>query len=331
MQGEVVPTTYTTLGQLSIVLLTQRILGHLEPTVWSRGNLRALAQRGMREPSKANYCQLIEFATGCDCEYVINGQMRLWSKFLAYLEAQHVARGKRGLQIRLPPDWEARGLYGLAARDGEVWVAHRYTGQELKVPMALFPEGTKMEDLTVEANFSEKRARVTLKDGSLCEGFLLGGHFKQGSEACLVLASAPSQVRLALCLQDRPRAGLSCEVGSLGKQALSPAKSEGTDGNCFTEGDFMAELQHGPATKRLKGEGLALGKAVTLVLAFHCCGFVLFLCLSRPVAASVTCGRARVCEDFLCGSREVVGLLTGCEAAGRGVLGLIRWVWGGRA
>ena len=62
--------------------------------------------------------------------------------------------------------------------------------------MDLFPEGTKMEDLVVEANFSETRARVLLKDGALCEGFLLGGHFKQGSEACLVLAQTCGQMEL---------------------------------------------------------------------------------------------------------------------------------------
>eukprot|EP00971_Amphidinium_carterae_P352163 6492458-Amphidinium_carterae.2 len=169
------PAKFKTINDMTAPIL-KAICTYLEGGVWSSVNLthhsRTLARPG--------YMHLIEFATGCAIDTVVQPRYTCLLQFKEELKRRSRMRGSRGRELALPPDYTTRGIYHLESlRDGVLVVSQRFTGEIKEVDLSkIAPKGQphcvkRLAQLQLLNNHSEKSALITLLDHT--EGFEIGG------------------------------------------------------------------------------------------------------------------------------------------------------------
>ena len=157
-----IPHCYTTIGGCSLHFL-KPMLSAIEPISFSGLSLRGLVERGKREVSKRSLTDIIEFVTALDSETPLNGDMKFLPKLHFLLGQMSIARGRKGRDLRLPPDWLKDGYYRIVDETTEhPKVEHRYLGLVRALPMHKFQGGhEEIADARIDNNFSELRASIS--------------------------------------------------------------------------------------------------------------------------------------------------------------------------
>lgn len=160
------PHCYTTIGGCSLTYL-KAMLSAIEPIAFSALSLRGMIERGKREVSKRSLTELIEFASGCDYDTPLNGDLRHIPTLHRALSDMSRARGRLGRDLRLPPNFDEVGFFVLEGLAGpQPSLRHRFLNCARPLPLAKF--NNSMEEVAsarVEMNYSEHRAFVSTKRG----------------------------------------------------------------------------------------------------------------------------------------------------------------------
>eukprot|EP00971_Amphidinium_carterae_P342687 6482088-Amphidinium_carterae.1 len=225
--AEPCPTRFKTINDITVPVL-KSICVHLEGGVWSSVNLTHHA----RTLARPGYMHLIEFATGCPIDTVVQPRFTCLSKFKEELKKRSRMRGSRGRELPLPPDFATRGIYHLEAiKEGVLVVAQRFTGELMEIDLSrIAPKGQpncvkRLSQLQLLNNHSEKSALIALLDHA--EGFEVGSlpwnHVVQDVDA----SKTPSP-RKRLVQKMSPSAhGLTTKVARVAKEE----RLEKQDGN----------------------------------------------------------------------------------------------------
>eukprot|EP00971_Amphidinium_carterae_P113911 2257298-Amphidinium_carterae.2 len=160
--AEPTPAKFKTMLNVSTPVL-RGIAAHLEPGTWSGVNLTHFS----RQLGQDGYRKLIEFATGCGGATVVHPKFLCLMRFKDHLKEKARARGNRGMQLTLPPDFNAKGLFALGAvRDGWVSVEQRFTGETKQIKVSDMCKVTdpktvtRLTQLELINNHSEQDAAV---------------------------------------------------------------------------------------------------------------------------------------------------------------------------
>lgn len=182
---EALPSRYYTLGALSNAMLRDKVLPAIEPVALSAANLRASEKL---LGGKEGLLHIIEFATGLCGDLGLIGRLRCLRELLALCTERNLLRGRRCIEMPVPPQWAQHGLFGIVGGIGEevagrVTIVHKFTHEKVHVDVSLMPPHDLGTDLYIEFNWSEQRAAVaSVKNASgdsrysLCNVF--AGHVK---------------------------------------------------------------------------------------------------------------------------------------------------------
>lgn len=161
---EMLPTTYGTLGSLSVKLLSEKVLGQIEPSIFSKSNLRSMAIRGESAGTKAALSRIIEYLTGFPGDFNLTGRWRIWRILIEELREKNRQLGRRAVDMGLPPVWSDDGIYNVWVSKGVVTLKHGFTRVQESIT-SLLPEGCETRDLFVDYNWSEERAMISSRSG----------------------------------------------------------------------------------------------------------------------------------------------------------------------
>lgn len=184
------PTKYWKLGELSIPMWRDKLLPRVEQRSLSAANLRAL--RG-ESGSKTSYCRIAEFITGLGAEFPLTGRYRCIEEIVTEFVSRSESRGRRGLDLPLPPDWERDGLFFVDEVNGAkkmVVDKQKWSGEEAEIPLdKLAPGGVpKKDELWIDSNWSEKKATLRRRGDSEA-GYVLANDFEGHLIDCVADAS----------------------------------------------------------------------------------------------------------------------------------------------
>ena len=156
-----VPTKYWTLESLSVTLLISHVLAQVEPQAFSGANLRSMKKYGQAASSKLGLLVLVEYTTGCDGGFELVGPLRYWPYLQSVLRVKSEQRGRRGMLLVLPADWDGKdGVYGLIVEPGTVSTENPSTKKKVVIPALDLPRFDDESDLYIKDNYSETRATI---------------------------------------------------------------------------------------------------------------------------------------------------------------------------
>jgi hypothetical protein len=155
-----VPQCYHKLENLSVKLM-KVVLADFEPIVFSHYSIRALVKRGQRDVAKANLSELIEYCCDVDPSSSISADERDIAKLTSTLKVIYIHRGSIAAKLRLPPDWDKDGYFGLSVDGDEVVLIALKTEEKITLPPTVL-KGVDIKKLYIDRNYSESRA--TLKE-----------------------------------------------------------------------------------------------------------------------------------------------------------------------
>eukprot|EP00971_Amphidinium_carterae_P334388 6469650-Amphidinium_carterae.1 len=93
--SDMIPTKYSTLGMLSLVLTCERIFPALHPALLSQANVQCMIGKSKlkkKEEKMELLSQHIEYFTGVEPSFPLRAGMNKWSKLLPRLHSQCQAR-----------------------------------------------------------------------------------------------------------------------------------------------------------------------------------------------------------------------------------------------
>lgn len=143
----------------------------IEPVAFAEPQLAALCKHGRRDANRESLAQLLEYCTGIPPNKVLFDTNRTESTmehFEKELYELNVQMGRRARDLVLPPNWMLCGHYDLTEEADKVFLSHRRSGARVELDLQQL-DAESIEDLTISENFSEARASVGLKGGSLFE------------------------------------------------------------------------------------------------------------------------------------------------------------------
>ena len=153
-----VPTKYWMLSSLSVNLLMERVLSKLEPRTLSAANLRA-GLKNLKTDKQSILVQIVEKLTGVPGSFSLRGRFREWETLTRYLCALNEANGRLGTNIGMPPDWKGSdGEYGMSSVGTTLTLQCSRTSAHVALAIDNFPAGAKLEDVTIEHNYSNQSA-----------------------------------------------------------------------------------------------------------------------------------------------------------------------------
>ena len=102
-----VPDKVHVMSDFTVGQLRDKIVPAIESSHASAANIRATKDKELN--SKTGLLQLVELATGCQNDWPIAGKLRCYNRLGCVLQKRNVARGRRLLSVRFPPDFAGRG------------------------------------------------------------------------------------------------------------------------------------------------------------------------------------------------------------------------------
>lgn len=155
-------TPYHRIDACSVSFLMEHILEFCEPGTLSVPNLRRMLTRGKAQANKEVMQKLVEMVTGMSPDTALSGKLADLQNFKAYCKSCHEARGRRGRDLTLPPNWQEDGIYSIAeVRSSGVVVHHKFTGAVAMIELDKVPPFKCLQDLYINANWSETRATIS--------------------------------------------------------------------------------------------------------------------------------------------------------------------------
>lgn len=143
--------------------MSEKLLEPLEPGNLSTPNLRRMLTRGRAEVNKSVLQRILEFGTGISTDMPLVGHLRDITELQNYCKKRYIARGRRCMDLPMPPVWERDGLFqicGLTPDGGALMILDRLGKKTFMIPKAQLPMFTDVSQLTVEFNWSEVRACI---------------------------------------------------------------------------------------------------------------------------------------------------------------------------
>ena len=206
----------------------EHILTHMEPVILSELNQKAFVRKGCRRPTKKVFLEVMEFMTDEDPSQELHGRMLTLPALTDHFCALNRDKGRRFVDICIPPDWAKNGIYSCFIQVNKVLLAMVGCKHTVTCDIALQEE----EEITwyFEANYSKSRA-------SLCYNSCNGS----GKINCMELF-----VRMGTCLRSSPSSGESstCSPGPILKRQL----------------EFSEEKQASESNKQKKVKAVEDGK-----------------------------------------------------------------------
>ena len=174
-KAQQVPTKYWHIEDMTATFLSQKVLPTLELASCSEANVKfALMRRGQAEYAQRIMLEAVEFMTGLSRRFALAKQMRILARFQAELSARNEARGRRGMDIRFPPDWRTMGLHLVSVTGRDVMISHRCSNKKVEVHgEPAMPSWECAESLYVDDNYSETFATLRSRDDDQESGILL--------------------------------------------------------------------------------------------------------------------------------------------------------------
>ena len=71
--------------------------------------------------TKQGLIRILEFCAGDVRTLALKGRFRCLLQVLVHIAKQSQMRGRRGMSIRLPPNWPQEGLLGIEKAEKRVW------------------------------------------------------------------------------------------------------------------------------------------------------------------------------------------------------------------
>ena len=183
-----IPTKYWHIHDLSRNMVRDMVMPGLDGTNLTAANCRSTMDKLGVAASKKEYCKIWEFVTGKDTHFQLTGRYRWFSNVRGYGWNRAVGRGRRGLLLRLPPNWPKDGVYAVLCyreADDKVGMLQRFTKEEAWIPRADLPSFETIEQLFVDKNWSETEATVKSMhikqqdlDADDALGHCVGNYFK---------------------------------------------------------------------------------------------------------------------------------------------------------
>jgi hypothetical protein len=160
---EWVPRCHQTYEAMTPVYF-QYILSKLEPSSLSLAAQRGLCSSKSKHVPKASLIELFQFITGIAPDADFKPDMHYLPFLISILQEASAARGRPAQGLILPPCWGQDGIYKVTMEDDALTLHHKTLKEKAVLP-ADFASMVKVEDITIEKNFSEPQA--TLVSGYL--------------------------------------------------------------------------------------------------------------------------------------------------------------------
>eukprot|EP00971_Amphidinium_carterae_P061829 1224637-Amphidinium_carterae.1 len=162
---------YRTLGDLTIKVFRDQLLGPCDPSVLTKHNLRALE----KNEGKDLMLQLLEFCTGLPPTFALQSPYNRYSSVLKLVVERARMRPMRCSGMVIPPLWPRDGLWSIIAlTDDGLELQHRFLHQKFVIAKQDLPPHDSLKDLYLHENFSEERSAIaSVKDIQLMRKYLL--------------------------------------------------------------------------------------------------------------------------------------------------------------
>ena len=138
----------------------EAVLGLMCRITYSPGNLKSLLERGKRVQNKAVLMKIIERNTGISGEDTIEASRRCDKMVAEDIMAAYQAKGSRGKDLALPPNFEKDGPYDYELVGCECTVRNKF---ENTTAMVIVP---RLATLYIDLPWSESRAVLRQKNGN---------------------------------------------------------------------------------------------------------------------------------------------------------------------
>lgn len=124
--------------------------------------------KGTPERAKTEYLRLLDYISGQDKSFQLNGWLRVWHSLSEHLK-QSFFRGRRGKDLELPVQWPDDGIFGHRVdQDGALLLFIRMTSSAKPVDKKKIPPGFVPSAGHIEFNWSETLATYFFQAG--CNG-----------------------------------------------------------------------------------------------------------------------------------------------------------------
>ena len=139
------------------------ILAELETISLSKHSMRAIMSKGQRVPPKPIMHEILAFMAGVHEDWCACGDLLTVSNLTAFLSEECQKRGRRGRELRLPPDWASMGIYQKRTFQNHglnyLEVKHRFTHETAHFDAKLWC-GSDIENIGISKNYSELLAEL---------------------------------------------------------------------------------------------------------------------------------------------------------------------------
>mmetsp|Transcript_991 Transcript_991/g.2811 ORF Transcript_991/g.2811 Transcript_991/m.2811 type:complete len:238 (-) Transcript_991:146-859(-) len=140
-------------------------------------------KHGQADQNRLQLTRIVEFATGVPGDFALQGDFRSFKTVGEYLANASRLRGRRALDLTIPPAWPDHGVYqvvGVKPDECQVTVQHKWTKQVAQVPFSSCPKFDSKEKLYIEFNWSESRgALASLDQPHALDAHPLASYFSQ--------------------------------------------------------------------------------------------------------------------------------------------------------
>jgi hypothetical protein len=118
----------STYGDLAFSTLS-RAFQTAEPTIFTPANIKAMQLRGQRQVSITRMTDTLEYLSDINKDEVMDKSIRTKRAIIDHMVAEIHAKGRRGQDLVMPPDYKKQGPYEIKQKDTEVTVRLRWTDQ----------------------------------------------------------------------------------------------------------------------------------------------------------------------------------------------------------
>jgi hypothetical protein len=253
---DAVPERYWRLGALSVPIL-MKIAPHVEESTLSCANLRCM--KCSETTTKDCLLKILDFASGLCEDFALVGRFRCIAAIANLAVSRAFDRGRRALDLPLPPVWPRDGIYfvmGLSVCGFFVLVMHKWTKHVANVPIRKIPPFNSIGDVFVRHNFSERHAALSSYTAQDHEGdYILANDFAtlfpaivdnedQGNKT---ISPAKKNRRIAAGEYDDSEApAAEAAVANLqAKQEIAEPSAEGEDQDETNAAEITADTRNG--------------------------------------------------------------------------------------
>lgn len=161
---DAVPTKYWKMSELTVPIWRDRLLPRIETSSLSAANIRCI--RDKEAASKEGLCRIAEFATGLSADFALTGRYRCLEQLAKLMVDRAQRRGRRCLDLPLPPRWPTDGIYFVQGYDEAqtgIIVCHKFLNQHVVVSRSSVAGHSSLAELEVVYNWSEQKAAIGKK------------------------------------------------------------------------------------------------------------------------------------------------------------------------